>query len=130
MGSELTGASANTLRTSPTPPHPSYALQISLRVLNISSAESASKLRAIEQGAITYVSPTNEANAVEALETICRRVLSAAEERLSKLQLMAAGSEENGSEKDARDMVVALNDEEVMIARAVLNRIDRGDTSW
>lgn len=100
-----------------------------LRVLHLSPSESPSKLRAIEQGAVTYVSPSNEEKAVKALETICRRVISAAEERLARLR-SAKGAPENDGLKDAREMSIALNDEELTIARAVLSRIERGDTSW
>lgn len=69
----------NIIHTSPSPPHPSHSLLMTLRLYHLPSPLDASKLRSIRSGAISYVSPQNEERVLLSLRDICETVISEAE---------------------------------------------------
>ncbi|GFZ45944.1 hypothetical protein JCM24511_03677 [Saitozyma sp. JCM 24511] len=136
----------NTLHSQPSPPHPSYSLLMTLRLLHLPA--SSPKLQPIRDGLISYVSPENEAAAIKSLaERACSEGLAGlgkgqgdrGEERKDDGRKgKGPGSEDVVGEVDGGgealigvvSMIKGLWEEETALATAVAARVEKGDTDW
>ena len=95
---------------------------MTLRLLHL--PRSSPKLDSVRRGEFTYISPKNEAAVLSSLKTVCERVIEQAESGMVRLSAVDARGDESQS---GVEMVRALWEEELEIARAVLLRVEEGE---
>ncbi|WWD16279.1 hypothetical protein CI109_100705 [Kwoniella shandongensis] len=122
----------NTIHAQPSPPHPSHALLMTLRVLHLDS--NSPKIPNIENGFTTYISPANELAAISSLEKTLRRVVKESDKRLGWLERLDCSSADEESEKETERqkegvvrMLKGMCVEEKVLAEKVLEKIEAGE---
>ncbi|WRT67493.1 uncharacterized protein IL334_004465 [Kwoniella shivajii] len=119
----------NTLHASPSPPHPAHSLLMTLRVLHLPST--SPRLPNVSKGLVTYVSPSNETSAMLTLEDICKGAVKNAEKRSKVVQRLDVDVKDklqsDTEKKGILQMLKAMCQEEQVICKAVLERLENGE---
>nr|XP_018263476.1 uncharacterized protein I303_03345 [Kwoniella dejecticola CBS 10117]OBR85634.1 hypothetical protein I303_03345 [Kwoniella dejecticola CBS 10117] len=125
----------NTIHCQPSPVHPSHSLLMTLRLIHLPS--NSPKLTNISRGLVTYLSPANETSVMMTLENMLKRVIKDSHKRQKDLNKLIGHSihakEENGEKEEVNaeqrgiiGMLSSMCEEEQVIARSLLDRLEKG----